>query len=175
MVLNNRHHHSTGNSKYIYAAPAAQRQSRPIYRELRRTEHSQLSCASPVVRARWTGRPLVSTTAKSCWSGHLVSAPCLADCCPQYRLRAGARARRRYRSFAPPRHVHDLVPDVVPPRVAPKHIAKTTEAPKEESGHTRPRVLPPSPCLHRPHIASLKAASPRQARQEPASEICTGR
>ena len=30
---------------------------------LRRTEHSRLSCASPGVRARWTGRPLVSTTA----------------------------------------------------------------------------------------------------------------
>jgi DNA-binding SARP family transcriptional activator len=32
-------------------------------RALRRTEHSRLSCASPCVRARWTGRPLVSTTA----------------------------------------------------------------------------------------------------------------
>jgi hypothetical protein len=32
-------------------------------RALRRTEHSRLSCASPGVRARWTGRPLASTTA----------------------------------------------------------------------------------------------------------------
>jgi hypothetical protein len=30
---------------------------------LRRTKHSRLSCASPGVRARWTDRPLVSTTA----------------------------------------------------------------------------------------------------------------
>jgi len=30
---------------------------------LRRIEHSRLSCASPGVRARCTGRPLVSTTA----------------------------------------------------------------------------------------------------------------
>jgi hypothetical protein len=28
-----------------------------------RTEHGRLSCASPGVRARWTGMPLVSTTA----------------------------------------------------------------------------------------------------------------
>jgi hypothetical protein len=27
---------------------------------LSRTEHSRLSCASPGVRARWTGKPLVS-------------------------------------------------------------------------------------------------------------------
>jgi hypothetical protein len=29
----------------------------------RRTEHGRLSCVSPGVTARWTGRPLVSTTA----------------------------------------------------------------------------------------------------------------
>ena len=28
-----------------------------------RTEHSRLSCASPRVRARWTGKPWASTTA----------------------------------------------------------------------------------------------------------------
>jgi hypothetical protein len=37
--------------------------TRAMSKALRRTEHSRLSCASPGVSARWTGRPLVPTTA----------------------------------------------------------------------------------------------------------------
>ena len=58
---------------------------------------------------------------KRCYSsGPLASDPYLGDCCPRCRLRAGARARRRYQPSAPPRRDRQpahpsSVPDASPP------------------------------------------------------------
>jgi hypothetical protein len=65
---------------------------------LRRTEHSRLSCASPGVRARCTGRPLVSTTAWILLVRPPREPPYLVDRYRRRRLRAGVRARQMYHS-----------------------------------------------------------------------------
>jgi hypothetical protein len=70
----------------------------------RRAALCQLSEQNPTFDAKANTGHWRPSPRASCSSGPLVSDPYLGDYCARCRLRADARARRMYRSSAPPRH-----------------------------------------------------------------------
>jgi len=90
-------------------------------------EHSQLSCASPGVSARWTGRPLVSTTA-GIFVRPLLSDPYLDDrcrrrCCMLVEAHDGRIDHLHRRFMIGGQRIDDLIPDASLP---PAHEAIVT-------------------------------------------------